>query len=88
MFQLGQTMITPGACEALFTSGHNPADLLRRHQAGDWGDMDEDDTKANNRALKDGERIFSAYQVTPDLRVWVITEWDRSYTTVLLPDEY
>ena len=58
-----------------------------RHNCGDWGDMCDEDKKANDDALKDGDRIFSAY-TTPLGKIWIITEWDRSYTTVLIPDDY
>jgi len=60
---------------------------LRRHKSNDWGDMCEEDKKANDNALNDGDRLFSAYENRTD-KVWIITEWDRSATTVLFPDEY
>jgi hypothetical protein len=63
--------------------------LLARHVTGDWGDLDPEDKQANDSAVKIGERILSSYCVSPAIgNVWIITEWDRSYTTVLLPDEY
>jgi len=62
--------------------------ILARHVAGDWGDLDARDKALNDAAVKRGGRIFSAYQLTDDIRVWVITEADRSSTTVLLPSEY
>lgn len=62
--------------------------FLRRHGAGDWGDVSVEDWKANDEALASGERLLSAYVVAPGERVWIITEADRSSTTVLLPDEY
>lgn len=62
-------------------------ELLLRHEAGDWGDLDADDRRANDRAVQHGERVLSAYQTAAG-RVWVITEWDRSVTTLLLPEEY
>ena len=60
---------------------------LKRHRKGDWGDLCEDDWRENNKSLRQGFRIFSAYQngVT---NIWIITEADRSYTTVLFPEEY
>lgn len=61
---------------------------VRRHVSGDWGDVGRDDWAANDEALKVGARLFSAYQLTAEARLWVITEADRSSTTVLLPDEY
>ena len=61
---------------------------LARHISGDWGDLSEEDKKSNDKALKDGERIMSAYNTENNIRIWVITEWDRSVTTVLLPEDY
>ena len=60
---------------------------LRRHRANDWGEMDEEDKKANDEALEMGGRLFSAYESRLG-KIWIITEWDRSATTVLFPDEY
>ena len=62
--------------------------LITRHASGDWGDLGEEDKQENNRSLKHGFRIFSAYDTSSDIRVWVITEADRSCTTALLPDDY
>jgi hypothetical protein len=62
-------------------------DLLRRHVRGDWGDLDLADKAANETALKHGGRILSAYD-TQGGRLWIITEADRSVTTILLPEEY
>jgi hypothetical protein len=61
---------------------------LRRHAAGDWGDVRKEDAQANDMALVERERLLSAYQLATDERIWIITEADRSSTTVLLPDEY
>ncbi len=84
-FQLGQVAITANASlrlttEAVFTA-------LCRHASGDWGDLCPEDTLANDDALDHGGRLFSAYGQAPD-RFWVITEADRSVTTVLLPEDY
>jgi len=63
--------------------------LLARHSQGDWGDLCDEDIELNNQALKDGARLFSVYEIEPEgFKVWVITEWDRSATTLLLPREY
>jgi hypothetical protein len=88
LFPLGQVVATPGALEALQEAGKNPVEYVRRHAQGDWGDVPPEDQQANQQALLDGSRLFSAYQVTASLKIWVITEWDRSATTVLLPSEY
>ena len=87
-FPLGQVVATPGVLAALQASGQAPQTLLRRHHGGDWGDLDPVDWQANDQALRDGSRLFSAYQATADVRVWIITEADRSATTLLLPAEY
>lgn len=87
LFALGQTVATPGALVVLNGLGISPLLLLSRHQGGDWGDMDNDDKQANDKALTYGDRIFSAYQFDT-VKFWVITEADRSATTILLPEEY
>lgn len=61
---------------------------LRRHFVGDWGEVDEEDWKANDQALKDGSRILSAFTTEGGTKFWVITEADRSTTTILLPEDY
>lgn len=88
-FSLGQVVSTPGALKALMEEGCGAADLLTRHISGDWGDLSADDKQENELSLRESFRILSAY-VLPRTRVkvWVITEADRSATTLLLPDEY
>ena len=88
LFPLGQAVATPGALEALQEAGQNPAEFLNRHVNGDWGDLDAEDKSANERALHDGSRIFSAYSTSAGVKLWVITEADRSSTCILLPSEY
>ncbi len=83
---MGRVVATPGALEVL--APEEPLVLLRRHAAGDWGEVDAHDQRANNRALKDGTRILSAYTLPGGRKVWIITEADRSATTILLPEEY
>lgn len=87
-FPPGQIVVTAGVDELVRQGRLNPSAYLRRHLSGDWGDLDDDDKRLNDAALEQGDRLFSSYQVTPDLKVWIITEWDRSVTTLLLPDEY
>jgi hypothetical protein len=86
-FSLGQLVATPGALDSA-----THADLLglvARHASGDWGDLDAEDRRANETALRIGERLLSAYTVpSSGARVWLITERDRSATTILLPSEY
>jgi hypothetical protein len=69
-------------------SGDNPAKFLGRHVLGDWGDLAAGDKEANNRAVEDGTRILSAYDLRSGERIWIITEADRSSTRILLPSEY
>lgn len=88
LFPLGRLAATPGALEALASSGQSPVDFLKRHSRGDWGDVSSEDKRLNDLALKDGTRLLSAYSTTRAVRLWVITEADRSLTTILLPDEY
>lgn len=87
-FQLGQVVATPGALQALEDSGQAAIEFLRRHLSCDWGEVSPEDAEANNRALTEGTRLFSVYQTAKGIRLWVITEADRSATTLLLPDEY
>lgn len=86
-FSLGRLLITPGAQEALKSCVTSPMDLLYRHQSGDWGMVCPEDYQANERALRDGSRLLSVYHVYESI-FWVITEADRSATTILLPEEY
>jgi hypothetical protein len=85
-FQLGEVVTTPGALEALTAEEIETA--LRRHQTGDWGAVSPADAERNEQALRDGDRLFSSYRSADKTRFLVITEADRSSTTVLLPDEY
>jgi hypothetical protein len=87
-FSLGELFITPGALEVLARSDETPAAFLARHVVGDWGDVDADDRQVNEVALREGNAILSSYRTRLGNRLWVITEADRSVTTVLLPSEY
>jgi hypothetical protein len=84
---LGRVVTTHGALKLLLESGGRPFDYLARHAAGDWGDLCAFDRRQNEIALRDGLRVLSSYE-TPAGRVWIITEADRSITTILLPEEY
>lgn len=88
LFALGQTVATPAALAALTAAGQSPAEFLRRHALGDWGDLCEDDKRANDEAVLDGERILSAYKTNLGVAFWIITASDRSSTCTLLVDEY
>ncbi len=86
---LGEVVVTEGAMEALLLAQVFPTLYLMRHRRGDWGELDEEDIKANIQAAVDGERILSAYTLSPtQQKIWIITERDRSVTTILLPSEY
>jgi hypothetical protein len=84
---LGRVVATPRALNLLGKSGGHPFEYLARHAAGDWGELCAFDRRQNEIAMREGYRVLSSYEV-PQGRVWVITEADRSVTTVLLPEEY
>ena len=84
---LGKVLATPGALKLLVDAGGRPFDYLARHATGDWGELCAYDRRQNEIALRDGYRVLSSYDV-PAGRVWIITEADRSVTTILLPEEY
>lgn len=88
LFPLGEVVATPGALDLLDRTETNGYDLLLRHQFGDWGSVPLEDDEANQAAVLNGDRILSSYYLNPDERIWIITEADRSFTTLLLPDEY
>ena len=84
---LGRVMATPGALKLLSDIEENPFGYITRHAAGDWGNLCAFDRHQNEIALRDSYRVLSSYDV-PAGRVWIITEADRSVTTILLPEEY
>src|SRR5688572_5960067 len=85
-FPLGQIVITANAQSQLQTDDVMTA--LSRHVKGDWGELDEDDRKENERSLREGYRLLSSYTSKTGTKFWIITEHDRSVTTVLLPEDY
>ena len=93
-FSLGRILATPGALGAC--SPEHLLNCLKRHTSCDWGLIDEDDRGTNDEAVANGDRLLSAYPIDPakpckgygDNCLWIITEADRSVTTLLLPDEY
>ncbi|MBW8016574.1 MAG: hypothetical protein FVQ82_10325 [Planctomycetes bacterium] len=93
-FKLGKTVITPGGIDALSKSNQLPDPFLNRHITGDWGDICQEDAELNNQAIAhEGEedkqmRVMSVYKTNKNETIWIITEWDRSVTTILLPNEY
>ena len=88
MFELGQIVATPGALEALEKNQQAPFELVKRHVNHDWGDVSDEDKQENDFSVTHGFRILSAYQLKDSTRIWIITEADRSATTILLPSEY
>jgi hypothetical protein len=88
LFDLGQIVGTPGALNAYLEAEQSPVEFITRHVLGDWGDLVEEDQEQNNYSVKNELRILSAYRLNTGAKIWVITEWDRSVTTVLLPEEY
>lgn len=86
LFELGQVVATPGVLADIPDTEIQAA--LRRHNSGDWGEMDEHDWGENQKALTEGFRLFSVYHSKSGFKFYIITEWDRSVTTVLLPEEY
>ena len=86
-FELGHVGITIGARDIIQDSLDKLSEIINRHQSGDWGDLDEEDKSLQETALKFGARLLSVYTVDGH-KLWVITEADRSSTTILLPSEY
>ena len=86
-FPLGHLVATPGALELLDRTAVNASELLQRHQRGDWGSVPPEEAAENEFAIVNGLRIMSSYPIGED-RIWIITEADRSATTLLLPEEY
>jgi hypothetical protein len=87
-FPLGVVLATAGAVLALDRANQLSLLFLKRHSSGDWGEVCESDKKLNDEAVENGGRLLSAYTTRRGDRIWIITEADRSATTVLLPEEY
>jgi len=85
-FSLGLLAATPGALEALNDESFWP--YIKRHANGDWGDVCDEDRAENELSLREGFRLLSAYHLPDGCKIWIITEADRSATTILLPEEY
>jgi hypothetical protein len=85
-FMFGRTVATPNALNQI--PNDEILSALDRHVRGDWGTLDPEDRRANDRALAEGNRLLSAYDSKQGIRFWIITEWDRSVTTILLPEDY
>lgn len=85
---LGRVVATPAALEVLADADTSPLALLIRHASGDWGQVDAEDAKANDEAVINFYRVLSAYKLHTGDTVWIITEADRTVTTILLPSDY
>ena len=83
---LGELYATRNAADQL--PNHVMLLAIARHCSGDWGEVCEEDWQANDEAMEVGNRILSAYTSPDGVKFWIITEWDRSVTTILLPDDY
>jgi len=88
LFHLGQLVATPGALAALEKTGQNAMEFLSRHVRGDWGELPEEDRAENQLSMEKGFRLLSSYRTSANDKIRVITEADRSVTTLLLPNEY
>ena len=87
-FPFGEVVATQRAAAALHQAGDHPFLYLQRHAHGDWGELDAEDVAENEFSLGNGLRLLSAYRLKDGTRIWIITEADRSATTILLPSEY
>jgi len=87
-FPLGRVVATPGALFALSQANQDPLALIARHQQGDWGELSEEDKQENEFSVHRDLRILSAYTLTTGVKIWLITEADRSATMILLPEDY
>jgi hypothetical protein len=87
-FTLGRVVATPGALRALQKAEQHPAEFLDRHVTGDWGEVPDADKQENELSVAQGFRILSAYTTSAGDKIWILTEADRSATTLLLPEEY
>jgi len=87
-FKLGRIFATPDALEVIARAQVPIIDLLIRHVSGDWGELAESDRQQNELSVEAGLRILSSYLLPNQQVVWVVTEWDRTSTTFLLPGDY
>ncbi|WP_081075374.1 hypothetical protein [Burkholderia anthina] len=87
-FELGRILATPAALSVVANANVSIVHLLSRHVCGDWGDLSDSDREQNELAVKAGARLLSSYVLANGQTVWLITEWDRSVTTLLLPGDY
>jgi hypothetical protein len=86
--ELGSVFVTPKASQALHEAGQSPDEFLARHESGDWGEVGSMDAKENELSFMKGYRVFSIYKLSTGEEIWIITQPDRSATTLMLPEEY
>lgn len=87
-FKIGTLVATPGAIHAIGQAKQHAMEFISLHRCGNWGDIDAEDRQANELALQYGERILSVYHTARGVKIWIITEADRSSTCILLPEDY
>jgi hypothetical protein len=87
-FPPGRIVATPGALATLEEAGESPGIFLKRHLTGDWGEVDDHDRRENDLSVVRGFRLLSVYTLSNGNKLWIMTEADRSGTTLLLPSEY
>ena len=91
LFEMGELYLTAGVNNRVEEEARFKifvTDCIKKHLRGEWGDLGKEDIKENELSLKEGFRVLSSYKYKDDIKVWIITEADRSSTTVLFPDEY
>lgn len=88
LFNLGQVCATPGALDALEKAGQTPLEFIQQHVHGQWGFVCEEDRQANEDALRNNDRLLSVYKTKLGVKLYCISEWDRSVTTLLCSSEY
>lgn len=87
-FNFGNVVATTPLFEYCKARGFSLFPYMVRHAQGDWGDVCKEDWESNDEALKSGQRLLSEYKLPDGKRIWIITEWDRSATTLLFPEDY
>ncbi|MDR5853247.1 hypothetical protein P9239_17885 [Caballeronia sp. LZ062] len=87
LFRPGRIFVSPAALQVLRTAGVSPVELVLRHVSGDWGNLSDSDRRQNELSVEAGLRLLSSYDLPTGQSVWVITGWDRSATTILVPDD-
>ena len=87
-FRLGEIVATPNALRTLDEAQQVPEEFLARHAAGDWGEVPAEDWQENELSVRKGFRVLSSYTLSTGKKIWIITEADRSATTLLLPEDY